>query len=129
MIDGFQLLILKPVLIVLNISEEDISKDTSPYLSVCAKLEKELSDLAPAERTSFQQELGLEESALPRIVKEAYRLLDLISFYTVESGKVRAWSVKNGTDALKAAGLIHSDIARGFIRAEVTPLQAVIKYA
>lgn len=128
LINGFQLLTVKPAFIVLNISEQDISKPNSPYLSICAKLEKELLDLAPSERISFQQELGLKESALPGILNQAYRVLDLIGFYTVESGKVRAWSIKHGSGALVAAGLIHSDIARGFIRVEVTPLQALMKY-
>ncbi|MEA3560160.1 MAG: redox-regulated ATPase YchF [Candidatus Omnitrophota bacterium] len=128
LIKDFQLLTIKPELIALNISEEDISKQAGPYILMCAKLEKELLDLMPSERADFQQELGLKESVIPVIIKEAYKLLGLITFYTVESGKVRAWSIKNGSDALKAASLIHSDIARGFIRAEVTPLQTLMEY-
>ena len=127
LLSSFQLLTAKPTLFVLNIAEEDISRQDLPYLSVCAKLENELVQLPAEEKKTFQLELGLKESVLPGIIKACFKLLDLITFYTVESEKVRAWSIKKGSSAISAAGLIHSDIARGFVRAEVTPLQLLMK--
>ncbi len=128
LLSSLQLLTVKPVLFALNISEEDISRQDLPYLSVCAKLENELVQLPPEERETFRLELGLKEPVLLRIIRACFRMLGLITFYTVESGKVRAWSIKKGSSAISAAGLIHSDIARGFVRAEVTSLQSVMKY-
>ena len=127
LLSSLQLLTAKPTLFVLNIAEEDISMQDLPYLSICAKLEDELVQLPAEEKKTFQLELGLKESVLPGIIKACFKLLDLITFYTVESGKIRAWSIKKGSSAISAAGLIHSDIARGFVRAEVTPLQLLMK--
>ncbi len=127
-IKSYQLLVMKPVLYVINISEKDISKKDFPYLPICAKLERELSELPPQEREEFQRELGLEESGLPRIIKASLSLLGLITFYTVEAKKVRAWPIQRATKAWDAAGLIHSDIQRGFIRAEVTRFEDVTRY-
>ncbi len=128
LIKGYQLLATKPVLYVVNISEKDINRKDFPYLPICVKLECELSELSPEEREGFQKELGLEESALPRIIKSSYSLLGLITFYTVEAKKVRAWPIRRETSAWEAAGLIHSDIQRGFIRAEVTRFEDIMKY-
>jgi len=128
LIKVYQLLVTKPVLYVVNISEEDINKKDFPHLPICAKLERELSELSPQERESFRKELGLGESALPRIIKSSYALLGLVTFYTVEARKVRAWPIQRGTSALEAAGSIHSDIQRGFIRAEVTGFGDIMKY-
>jgi len=127
-IKSYQLLVMKPVLYVINISEKDISKKDFSYLPICAKLERELLELPPQERGEFQRELGLKESGLPRIIKASLSLLGLITFYTVEAKKVRAWPIQRATKAWDAAGLIHSDIQRGFIRAEVTRFEDVVRY-
>lgn len=128
LIKGYQLLTAKPVLYVINISEEDIKKKDFEYLPICARLERELSELEPSERETFQKELGLEESGLPKIIRASFSLLGLITFYTVERKIVRSWPIPQGTSAWEAAGLIHSDIQRGFIRAEVSRFDDVIRY-
>jgi hypothetical protein len=87
---------------------------------VCAKLEAEIAELAPDEATAFRAEVGLREPALERIVRATYDLLGLISFFTVGPDECRAWTITKGTNAQQAAGAIHSDLERGFIRAEVT---------
>ena len=92
-----------------------------PVVPVDGKLEGELALLPPGEQTSFRAELGLAESALERLVRVGYQLLGLLTFYTVVGEEVRAWSLPQGATAVEAAGKIHSDMARGFIRAEVVP--------
>lgn len=106
-----------------------------PVVTVDGKLERELVLLPPEERVAFQAELGLSESALARLVRAGYELLGLITFYTVVGEELRAWSLRRGASALEAAGKIHSDMARGFVRAEVvtvdeflaTPSLAVLR--
>lgn len=120
---------IKPVLIVINIGEGDISKESikeilkeSPsvrVLTLCGKIESELTELSPSEAEAFLIELGIKEPALNKLIHASYELLGLISFLTVEHDEVRAWTIKKGTTALEAAGKIHSDIEKGFIRAEV----------
>ena len=88
-------------------------------VALCARLERELSELPEAEAREFRASLGLKESAPDRLIRLCYELLGLISFFTVVSGEMRAWTVRRGTPALKAAGKVHTDIERGFIRAEV----------
>ncbi len=92
----------------------------APVVTVDGKLEADLALLAPDEARQFRAELGLEDSALVRLIRVGYRLLGLITFYTVVGEELRAWSLPEGATALEAAGKIHSDMARGFIRAEVT---------
>ena len=82
----------------------------------------------PADQAAFLADLGLSESALTRFIRTAYGLLDLISFFTVGEDEVRAWPIRRGTKARQAAGKIHSDLERGFIRAEVTPYEVFMKY-
>jgi len=130
-LESFALFTAKPWLLVLNIGEEDIPRTqaleeewrarypTLGVVALCARLEKELSELSEAEARDFRASLGLKEPALDRLVRLSYELLGLITFFTVVSGEMRAWSVRRGTPAVKAAGKIHSDIERGFIRAEV----------
>jgi len=130
-LESFALFTAKPWLLVLNIGEEDIPRTQSleaewraryPKLgmvALCARLEKELSELPDAEAGEFRASLGLKESALDRLIRLSYELLGLISFFTVVSGEMRAWTVRRGTPAVKAAGKVHTDIERGFIRAEV----------
>ena len=94
--------------------------------ALAGRLEMELGDLGEDERVEFMQELGIEELGLGRIVRLSYRLLDLISFFTVGEDECRAWTVRRNAPAVDAAGTIHSDLARGFIRAEVVRYEDLI---
>lgn len=85
---------------------------------VCAKIESEMAELDDEEKAMFLEEMGIKESGLDKLVKASYRLLDLISFLTAGEPEVRAWTIKNGTKAPGAAGKIHTDFEKGFIRAE-----------
>jgi ribosome-binding ATPase YchF (GTP1/OBG family) len=89
--------------------------------TVCATLEREISELDAEDAAAFMEDLGIADRALDRISRESYRLLGLISFFTVGEDECRAWSIPRATPAVDAAGVIHSDISRGFIRAEVVP--------
>ena len=140
---GFGFLSLKPLLIVLNVGEESASdladalvgsgldrwpgKPGLAASAVCATLEEEISLLAPADQAAFLADLGLPDRALDRLLRAAYELLGLVSFFTVGDQEVRAWSIPDGTHAVKAAGVVHTDMERGFIRAEVTPCQALVE--
>ncbi|MDR0426120.1 MAG: redox-regulated ATPase YchF [Clostridiales bacterium] len=129
----FFLLTAKPVIYAANIGERDIGKENpsvkaveafakaenAAVLTVCAKVEEEIAQLDRAERGVFLEELGLKTSGLDRIVKTGYDLLGLISYLTAGEKEVRAWTIKRGTKAPQAAGKIHSDFEKGFIRAEV----------
>ncbi len=139
---GFQFLSLKPLLIVLNISEESLPKSQEIYdkhkhhvvpgkrelAVVCGKIEMELVTLAEDERKEFMKDLGITAPAMDQVVQKSYTLLGLISFLTAGEPEVRAWTIRRGTIAQKAAGVIHSDIERGFIRAEVTGYKDYIEY-
>jgi GTP-binding protein YchF len=135
---GFQLLSAKPLLVVINLDEEDAAAAGSvaraaeatgmkPFLSregtravpLCAKIELEIAALDPADAEAFLKDMGLSESGLDRVIRASYDLLGYMSFFTVGEDECRAWSIRRGTIALDAAGEIHSDISRGFIRAEV----------
>jgi GTP-binding protein YchF len=124
----------KPILYVANVSEDDAAGGTNAQvealksiaesqnaevLVVCAKLEEELSKLDAEERDMFLGEMGIERSGLITLVQKSYKLLNLISFLTSGKDEVRAWTIKNGTKAPQAAGKIHTDFERGFIRAEI----------
>ncbi len=128
------LLSLKPVIYAANIAETDIAKPDAPYflvvkeiadnqnsraIAISAKIEEEIAMLDAAERAMFLEELGLTDSGLDRMIRESYKLLGLISFLTAGPQEVRAWTIKEGTKAPQAAGKIHSDFERGFIRAEI----------
>jgi len=135
LIKGFNLLSLKPVLYVCNVSEEDLlynekneyvaevkkyaSKENSEVIVISAKIESEISQLNETEKAEFLAELGLEESGLDKLISASYDLLGLMSFLTAGPKEVRAWTIKKGTKAPQAAGKIHSDMERGFICAEV----------
>ncbi len=132
---GFQFLSAKPLLIVLNLDEGDLpNADDAVRLAgiesflagaatravpICAKIELEIAQLDPADAAAFMADLGLRESGLDRVIRASYDLLGYISFFTVGEDENRAWSIPRNTPAVIAAGEIHSDIARGFIRAEV----------
>jgi len=128
-----QLLTSKPVLYVANVSEREskeeetyrakviqiASEEKTPVVTICGKLEAELEDLDDEERKEFLKEYGLKQSGLEILVAEGYHLLDLIVFYTVVSKELKAWTVVQGAKAPEAAGKIHSDMEKGFIKAEV----------
>jgi GTP-binding protein YchF len=132
---GFQFLSSKPLLIVLNLDEADLPEaDRAVELAaiqefvkgpntravpICAKIELEIAQLEPDDAKAFMADLGLKESGLDRVIRASYDLLGYISFFTVGEDENRAWSIPRGTNAQNAAGEIHSDIQRGFIRAEV----------
>lgn len=145
-IRGFGLLSVKPVLGVVNIDEDDIANmgemvtryrldetyrerrsRALGFVAVSAKLEREITELSPEEARAFRQELGIWQPAEDRIVAESYKLYNLITFFTGNQKELRAWSIKRGTAALQAAGIVHSDFERGFIRAEVVPAEELLR--
>src|SRR5690606_28193866 len=144
---GFQLLSAKPLLLVINLDEADVaasgasveraaevtglggflSRAATRAVPVCAKIELEIAELGEADAAAFLADLGLEESGLDRVIRATYDLLGYISFFTVGEDECRAWSIPRGTVAQEAAGEIHSDIARGFIRAEVVSYDRLVE--
>ncbi len=138
---GYQFLTAKPLLIVVNIGEEQLpeaasleaelnsshSREKCCIITLCGKLEMELAQLDNEAAAEFRADFGLKESGLDRVIKQSYELLGLISFFTTASNEVKAWSIPSGTSALKAAGKIHSDMERGFIRAEVISYDDLVK--
>jgi GTP-binding protein YchF len=124
-LSGFGLLTLKPVLVLLNLADEqqapqvDYLHKHSQVVGLRGKLEMEIAQLAPGEAEEFMQEFGIEEPVLQRVIRLSYDLLNLQSFFTVGEDEVRAWTVQRGSSAMEAAGVIHSDLQKGFIRAEV----------
>lgn len=134
LLGGFQLLTLKPILRVVNVGEDLLGAAAriaelwgeEPPIVLAAKIEEEIAVLPEEERSTFLADLGLEAPALERVVRASYRLLGLISFFTVGDDEVRAWTVPAGIRAQLAAGEIHSDLERGFIRAEVVTFDDLI---
>ncbi|MBP3464383.1 MAG: redox-regulated ATPase YchF [Clostridia bacterium] len=140
--DAF-LLTMKPILYIANVSENEIENpdenenvkkvkqyaktENAEVIPLCVKLEEELSTLDKEDKIEMLHELGLEESGLDKVIKASYKLLGLMSFLTAGEPEVRAWTIKIGTKAPKAAGKIHSDIERGFIRAEVVSYEDLIR--
>jgi GTP-binding protein YchF len=140
---GFQFLSSKPLLIVLNLDEAELPEaDRAVELAgiqdfvtgrntravpICAKIELEIAQLDPEDAKAFMADLGLKESGLDRVIRASYDLLGYISFFTVGEDENRAWSIPRGTNAQNAAGEIHSDIQRGFIRAEVCRYEDLLK--
>lgn len=113
---------LKPCFAVINLDEKSFNEGKfkdSTFLTICAALEMEISQLKEDEAQSFISEMGIDEPVSKKLIRKAYEILDYISFFTAGPQEVKAWSIKKGTTALQAAGKIHSDIQRGFIRAEV----------
>ena len=137
------LLTTKPILYIANISEEQLedaendeivkkvkdyaSKEKAEVIPLCVKIEEELSGLEEEDKSEMLEALGLEESGLDKVIKRSYDLLGLMSFLTAGEPEVRAWTIKKGTKAPQAAGKIHSDIERGFIKAEVVSYTDLIK--
>ena len=139
--DAF-LLTMKPILYVANVSEEQLSdnndanvkaveeyakQDKAEVIKLCVKIEEELSSLDGDDKKEMLEALGLEESGLDKVIKSSYDLLGLMSFLTAGEPEVRAWTIKKGTKAPQAAGKIHSDIERGFIRAEIVSYDDLIR--
>ncbi|HSG29860.1 MAG TPA: DUF933 domain-containing protein, partial [Candidatus Krumholzibacterium sp.] len=130
------LLTLKPVIAVFNVSEDATGGDASriypdcpvPAIAVSAEIELELAQLGDQDRQEFMDELGLKESAARLFVQSCYEAMGMISFLTVGEDEVRAWPIRKGTPALEAAGKIHSDIKRGFIRAETMSYDELRSY-
>ena len=131
---GFSFLSAKPVLILFNNEDDDdgLPDVKEPLASeaglvVRGKLEQELSQMAADEAAEFLNEFNIPASAMDRVIQQSYALLDLISFFTIISNEVRAWTVKKETPALEAAGVIHSDMKKGFIRAEVVSFEDLME--
>ena len=136
---GADLLTLKPIIYAANMDEDGVaSYESNAYyqtvceiaageeaqvLPICARIEEELAQLEEEEKAMFLEELGMEESGLDRMIKTSYALLGLISYLTAGPDEVRAWTIKRGTKAPQAAGKIHSDFERGFIRAEIVAFE------
>ncbi len=127
MIKSLEFLTLKPIVVAVNVGEGQLDKKfsfpdvvdaTVPVISICAKLEYELAQLDADSRAAFMADLGISESEKSKFVKSCYSAMGLISFLTVVSNELQAWPIKQGTSALYAAGKVHTDIKRGFIRAE-----------
>ncbi|MFC1781046.1 DUF933 domain-containing protein [Planctomycetota bacterium] len=137
MIKSLGFLTLKPMAIAVNVDEDKIGKKFNfseqlespvPVVSICGKLEHELSQLDPESRAEFMEDLGLRESAASIFVNSCYSALGLISFLTIGSDELRAWPIKKGTVAVDAAGKVHTDIKRGFIRAETFAYDQLKEY-
>lgn len=141
-VKSLDLLSYKPVIYAANVSEEDAASEDNEYIRqvrdfadsegsdvivVCAKIESEMAELEDDEKALFLEEMGISESGLDKLVKSSYRLLDLISFLTAGEPEVRAWTIKRGTKAPGAAGKIHTDFEKGFIRAETIAYDKLIE--
>lgn len=139
-LSGFGFLSRVPLMVVLNVGEdqagaplpdavrERLQRDALLGIPLCAQIEMEIAALEPGDREAFLADLGLQESARDRFIQAAYSLLDLISFLTTGEDEVRAWPIRKGTVAVTAASKIHSDIERGFIRAEVVAYEDFIHF-
>ena len=140
---NFNFITIKPIIYLANIKEEDISKEDNEYvklvkdyakkenaevITICAKIEYELSELEENEKKEMLEALGLAESGLDKVVKATYKLLGLSTYFTVGKDEVRAWTFKNGMNAKKCAGIIHTDFEKGFIKAEVISYSDMIQY-
>lgn len=139
----YPLLTSKKVLYLANVSENDLPEMENEYVKkvrayaeaegnrvipICARLEEEIAQLPISERQSFLESLGLEESGLQRLIRASYEMLGLISYLTTGEMETRAWTIKRGTPAAEAAGVIHTDIQKGFIRAEVVAYDDMMAY-
>ena len=139
----FNFLTLKPIIYMANVSEEDLLNKNNPHvikvegyaeaenakvIKVCAKIESELSDLDDEEKTTFLNDLGIEESGLNKLIKATYSLLGLQTFFTAGTDEVRAWTFKKGMKAPECAGIIHTDFEKGFIKAEIFSYYDLEKY-
>ncbi len=141
-ISNFQFLTSKPILVIINIGENQIteagalldklkksySQPQVELITMCGKLEMELAQLNDQEAEEFRKDIGLQETAFAAVIRHSYALLGLISFFTYNAEEVKAWTIQTQTTALKAAGKIHTDMEKGFIRAEVIHFHDFIRY-
>ena len=142
-IKSYNLITLKPMIYVANVSEEDIMNGGNSYyervcdyakeegsevVMICAKIESELAELSDDEKIEFLSELGISESGMDQLIRKTYSLLGLATFFTVGTDEVKAWTFRKGMKAPQCAGIIHTDFERGFIRAEVTSYEDLVKY-
>ena len=133
-ISGFSFFSLKPIVVAVNLDENQLQKNEFPHqdkynrfveahkmvsIPICGKMEMEINELPPEERQVFLEDLGFKESGITRLIQTIYSHLGLISFFTIGKDEIRAWTLRQGTVAVKAAGKVHSDMERGFIRAEI----------
>lgn len=141
---GFSLLSFKPILFAANVSEEEVGNaegnayvqqvqeiaqsEGAEVVVICAKIESEIAELDEEEKQVFLADLGLKESGLDRLIKAAFHLLGLMTFFTAGPMEVKAWTIRRGTKAPQAAGVIHTDFERGFIRAEVVAYHDFVEY-
>ena len=139
-VSSFCFLSQKPVLVIANTPDSDVAGETAaaslraaaeaaglPVLAFCAPLEAEIAALPPEDQASFLADYGIESPARDRLIRAAYKTLRLVSFFTVGPDEVRAWTIRDGDDAVTAASKIHTDLARGFIRAETIPAEVLIE--
>ena len=144
LLESFNLLTYKPVIYAANVAEEDLADDAagnsnvskvreyaknegSEVFVICAQIEQEIAELDDDEKKMFLEELGLEEAGLEKMIRASYSLLGLISYITSGEMETKAWTIKKGTKAPQAAGKIHSDFERGFIRAEVVSYNNLVE--
>lgn len=144
LLEGYNLLTAKPVIYAANVTEDDLAEDGAQNAHVakvkevaagegaevfviCAQIEQEIAELEDEEKKMFLEDLGLEESGLEKLIRASYKLLGLISYLTSGEMETKAWTIKKGTKAPQAAGKIHSDFERGFIRAEVVSYNHLVE--
>lgn len=142
-VKGLHLLTSKPILYVANVSEDEVgdadsnenvqkvrdyaAKENAEVIVICAKIEEEISELDPEEKDMFLEDLGIEESGLDKLIKASYSLLGLATYFTAGEQEVRAWTFRKGIKAPQAAGIIHTDFERGFIRAETVSYSDLVE--
>ncbi len=141
-VQGLYLLTSKPVMYIANVDEDEYlrgngkidaireiaRREGAPVIPICTKLEAEVAQLSPEEQNAFLEDLGISEQGLYKVIREAYSLLDLITFFTCNPKEVHARSIKRGSTAYQAAGEVHTDFQRGFIRAEVYKVDDLLRY-
>ena len=128
-IKSLQLLTGKPMFTIANVDEQDLSKDFGEdVIAVCAKTESELAELTVEEQKDYLRSLGVEQSGLEKVIKEGYKILNLISYLTCGEKEVRAWTIKKGSTALISAGEIHTDFMKKFIKAEVVHYNDFVQF-
>ncbi|MBP3841196.1 MAG: redox-regulated ATPase YchF [Bacilli bacterium] len=140
---NYSFLTIKPIIYLANVSEDELgeddneyvkkvkeyaAKENAPVVTLCAKVEEELSELEDEDKEEMLNALGIEASGLDKLIKATYDLLGLATYFTVGKDEVRAWTFKKGMNAKKCAGIIHTDFEKGFIKAEVTSYEDLVKY-
>ena len=142
LLKSYSFLTIKPIIYLANVSEDELGEDNeyvkqvreyakkenAPVVTLCAKVEEELSELDDADKQEMLEGLGINESGLDKLIKATYDLLGLATYFTVGKDEVRAWTFKKGMNAKKCAGIIHTDFEKGFIKAEVMSYDDLIKY-